>query len=349
MSLLRLVRPKLAKFSAFATSTQLCQRDSSSMVGRDFDSLRHFQPEEIEKLLWTSADLKHRMKKDKELYQPLQGKSLAMIFQKRSTRTRVSAETGMNLLGGQSVFLGPEDVHIGVNESIKDSARVLCRMCDVILARVYGHDTIDELAMESSVPVINGLSDLYHPLQILADLLTLQEHFGELKNLKLAWVGDGNNIIHSLMIACAKLGMEIRIATPQDYIPDSKVISFCSKISAKHGGKIHLTSDPKEAVYRANAIITDTWVSMGQEEETAKRIKDFDGYEVNSKLVKDAAADWVFMHCLPRHKEEVSDAVFYGKNSVVWQEAENRKWTVMAVIHHLLKDYTPLHPKPKFT
>ncbi|XP_029655316.1 ornithine carbamoyltransferase, mitochondrial [Octopus sinensis] len=347
MSLLRVIRPKLSKFCACATN-RLCQQNYSSLVGRDFDSLKYYQPDEIKQLLWTANDLKVRMKKDKELYQPLVGKSLAMIFQKRSTRTRVSSESGMNLLGGQSIFLGPDDVHIGVNESIKDTAHVLCRMCDVILARVYGHDVVDTLASESSVPVINGLSDLFHPLQILADLLTLQEHFGELKNLKLAWVGDGNNIIHSLMIACAKLGMEIRVATPSGYLPDTGIINSCNKFSAKHGGKIHLTNDPKEAVYRANAIITDTWISMGQEEESAKRLKDFDGYEVNSKLVKEAAADWVFMHCLPRHKEEVSDSVFYGKNSVVWQEAENRKWTVMAVIHHLLKDYQPVHPQPNF-
>ncbi|XP_014784366.1 ornithine transcarbamylase, mitochondrial isoform X2 [Octopus bimaculoides] len=329
-------------------SEPLIKALTSSLVGRDFDSLKYYQPDEIRQLLWTANDLKVRIKKDKELYQPLVGKSLAMIFQKRSTRTRVSSETGMNLLGGQSVFLGPEDVHIGVNESIKDTARVLCQMCDVILARVYGHDVVDTLASESSVPVINGLSDLFHPLQILADLLTLQEHFGGLRDLKLAWVGDGNNIIHSLMIACAKLGIEICIATPLGYLPDSNIIASCNKFSAKHGGKIHLTNDPKEAVYRANAIITDTWISMGQEEESAKRLKDFDGYEVNSKLVKEAAADWVFMHCLPRHKEEVSDSVFYGKNSVVWQEAENRKWTVMAVIHHLLKDYQPVHPQPDF-
>lgn len=347
MMLTRLVRPRLAQFCGL-TTTKLAQKDYSSFVGKDFATLKDFDSNEIQQFLWTANDLKTRIKKDGELFQPLRGKSIGLIFQKRSTRTRVSTETGMGLLGGQSVFLGASDVHIGVGEDLHDSAKVLSSMFDVLLARVFGHDIIETLAASSSVPVINGLSDTYHPLQILADLLTLQEHFGQLKGLKLSWVGDGNNITHSLMIACAKLGMEMRIATPKDFEPNEDVIKYCDKVASKTGSVLHYTNDPKEAVDQANVIITDTWVSMGQEEEKEMRLKLFADYVVNDELVKGAASDWVFMHCLPRYKFEVTDSIFHSKNSIVFPEAENRKWTVMAVMLHLLQDYHPVYPKPKF-
>lgn len=320
------------------------------MVGRDFLTLKHFQPAEIETLLWTAKDLKTRIKGDGEIMQPLKGKSLSMIFQKRSTRTRLSTETGMCLLGGHAAFLGPEDVHLGVNESIKDSARVLSRLSDIILARVYGQEDLDVLADEATVPVISGLSDLYHPLQILADFLTMQEHFGYLKRLKVAWVGDGNNILHSFMFGCAKLGLDLRMATPKGYSPDQSVLAEAVKVAARTpGAKLSHTHDPMEAVYMANVIVTDTWVSMGQEEEKQRRLQDFRGYQVDRKMVDEAAANWIFLHCLPRKQEEVTDDVFYDtKNSLVWQEAENRKWTVMAVLLHLLSDHTPKIPKPVF-
>ncbi|CAE1265569.1 OTC [Acanthosepion pharaonis] len=320
MILSRLTRPKLIKFYVWG-SIQLTQKYYSSFVGKNFATLKDFDSNEIQKFLWTANDLKTRFKKDKECFQPLHGKSIGLIFQKRSTRTRVSTETGMGLLGGQSVFLGASDVHIGVSESLEDSAKVLSSMFDILLARVFEHDIIDTLAAASSVPVINGLSDLYHPLQILADFLTLQEHFGRLKDLKLSWVG---------------------------FAPDENVIKICDKIASQTGSLLHYTHDPKEAVHQANAIITDTWVSMGQEKEKERKIKLFADYIVNDELVKGAAPNWVFMHCLPRYPLEVTDSVFYAKNSVVFQEAENRKWTVMAVMLHLLQDYSPVYPKPNF-
>ncbi|KAK2158489.1 hypothetical protein NP493_1793g00004, partial [Ridgeia piscesae] len=187
--------------------------DSASLIGRDFLTLKHFTPTEIETLLWTAKDLKVRIKGGERL-SLLGGKSLAMIFQKRSTRTRLSTETGMSLLGGSVHFLSPEDIHLGVNESIKDSGRVISRFCDVVLARVYGQEILDTLAEEASIPIISGLSDMYHPLQILADFLTLQEHFGYLESLKIAWIGDGNNIVHSLLMGCPKMGVNLSVATP---------------------------------------------------------------------------------------------------------------------------------------
>ncbi|KAK3773357.1 hypothetical protein RRG08_023237 [Elysia crispata] len=322
--------------------------DSNGLVGRDFMSLKHFRGEDIKQFLWTAKDLKTRMKDNGEIFQPLKGKTAALIFQKRSTRTRMSTELGMAKLGGHAAFMGPEDVHIGVNESVKDTARVLSGMADIILARVYGQDFLDELADEASIPVISGLSDLLHPLQILADFMTLQEHFGYLRGLKIAWIGDGNNILHSLMYGCAKLGVDLNVATPTGYEPDVNITEEAMKIAGKTGANFMMGNDPIQAVYRADAIVTDTWVSMGQEEEKKKRINDFAGYQINRKMLKEAGANWVFLHCLPRKQEEVTDDIFYSEESLVWQEAENRMWTVMAVMLHLLQPYTPVNPMPKF-
>lgn len=324
-----------------------------SLVGKHFLTLKQFSRPEIEKILWTSADLKIRKKQNKELYRPLDGKNLATIFQKRSTRTRVSTEIGFGLLGGRSIFLSPDDIHLGVSESVYDSGRVLSRYVDIILARVYSHDVLNELIKASTVPIINGLSDTYHPLQILADLLTLQEHFGRLKGLKIAWVGDGNNIVHSFLMACPKLGIDLRIATPKGYECNSDIISD-AKLAAKecegHVPQLYFTRDPKEAVEGADVVVTDTWVSMGQEKHKQDRLKAFAGYQVTKQLCSGASKDWVFLHCLPRKPEEVADEVFYDeKRSLVWTEAENRMWTVMSVMHHLLQDYdAPTTPKPEF-
>ncbi|CAH1799750.1 unnamed protein product [Owenia fusiformis] len=334
------------------TTSYIQNRNQSGGVnlrGRDLLTLKQLTAAELQQLLWTAMDLKTRIKDNHEIYQPLLGKSLAMIFQKRSTRTRISNETGMALLGGHPVFLSPQDIHLGVNESIKDSARVLSGMCDGILARVYGHEVVTELAEYSSVPVINGLSDLYHPLQILADFITLQEYFGYLQGLKIAWVGDGNNITHSFLMGCPLMGIELRIATPKGYEVDPAVMHDALKLSAKHGSCISISNDPKEVAYRADVIVTDTWISMGQEEEKEKRLNDFHGYQIDRKLVNEMAAKWVFLHCLPRKSEEVTDDVFYDtKHSLVWQEAENRKWSAMAVILHLLGDHSCKIDKPNF-
>jgi ornithine carbamoyltransferase len=262
----------------------------------------------------------------------------------------MATEVGFGLLGGRPIFLSPDDVHFGVSESVRDSARVISGFVDLILARVYGHQVLTELSQYSQVPVINGLSDTYHPLQILADLLTLQEHFGSLKGLKLAWVGDGNNIVHSLMMACPKLGMDLRIATPKGYECNKEVIADAIPFSIKSGAQLMFTTDPREAVHQADVIVTDTWISMGQEKEKKERLKAFSEYQVTRQLCKEASKDWVFMHCLPRKAEEVTDDVFYDeKRSLVWSEAENRMWTVMAVMLHLLMEYpSPKSAKPKF-
>jgi len=267
---------------------------------------------------------------------PLKGYSMSMIFQKRSTRTRVSTETGMFLLGGHGLMLGPQDVQLGVNETMKDTSLVLSRFNDIILARVFGHADVEELALHSTVPVINALSDKYHPLQTLADLMALREHFGELKGKTLSWVGDGNNVMHDLVIGALKLGMHVQIANPKGYEPDAGVMATAKAIAAEQKLRLEVNTDASKAVAGAHVVVTDTWVSMGQEEEAKKRKIDFAGYQVNRELMAKAAPDAVFLHCLPRKPEEVSDEVFYSKQSLVFPEAENRMWTVMAVTLELL-------------
>jgi len=258
-----------------------------------------------------------------------------MLFQKRSTRTRVSTETGMSLLGGQALFLGPSDIQLGVNESMRDTALVLSRFNSLVLARVFAHDDIVELSKHATVPVINALSDLHHPLQTLADLMTLEDHFGTdgLRGKSLAWVGDGNNVLHDLMLGGTKLGMNVRIATPIGYETNADVLAMTKKLAAVNGTEdVFLTTVASAAVKGSDVVVTDTWVSMGQESEYEKRANEFHGYKVTMKLMKTANPGAVFLHCLPRHPEEVSDTVFYSEQSLVFPEAENRMWTVMAVM-----------------
>jgi len=264
---------------------------------------------------------------------PLTGHSVSMIFQKRSTRTRVSTETGTNLLGGHALFLGPSDIQLGVNESMKDTALVLSRFNSIILARVFGHKDIVELAKYATVPVINALSDLHHPLQTLADLMALEDHFGDVKGKTVSWVGDGNNVLHDLMLGSAKLGMNLRIATPKGYECDQGIMAKTVALAAENKTlPVFTTNDASDAVHTADVVVTDTWVSMGQEAEYAKRVAEFDGYQVNAHLMAKANKGAVFLHCLPRHKEEVTDEVFYSPSSLILPEAENRMWTVMAVM-----------------
>ena len=324
----------------------------STLPPRSFISLKDLSGEQINDILDLSAHLKseYRALKDSAPNtldnvppRPLEGKSMAMIFQKRSTRTRVSTETGFSMLGGHPLFLGSEDIQLGTNESLLDTARVLSRFNSILLARVYEHSDIEELAREASVPVINALSDMYHPLQILADLLTLREHVGkgpggkDLKGLKVSWVGDGNNITHSLMVALPKLGIDLRVATPTGYEPNSKVVDLSLEFAKESGSNILFTTDPLEAVQDADVVVTDTWVSMGQEDEYQKRMDAFAGYQVTRDMMSIAAPNWKFLHCLPRKPQEVDDDVFYDEErSLVWDEAENRMWTVMAVALDLL-------------
>ncbi|XP_034042339.1 ornithine carbamoyltransferase, mitochondrial [Thalassophryne amazonica] len=321
---------------------------SVNLKGRSFLTLKDFNPDEIKRLLWVSGDLKHRIKDQKEYLPLLQGKSIAMIFEKRSTRTRMSTETGFALLGGHPCFLTSQDIHLGVNESSTDTARVLSGFCDIVLARVYSHSTLEELDKDATVPIINGLSDLYHPIQILADFLTLQEHYGSLSGLTVSWIGDGNNVLHSFMMSAAKLGVNLKIATPKGYEPEKSVVQEAQRLSKQYGTQLVMTTDPMEAAHGSNVLVTDTWVSMGQEEEKKKRLKDFHGYQVTMQTGSVAKPDWTFLHCLPRKMEEVDDEVFYSSRSLVFPEAENRKWTIMGLVVSLLMDYSPQNPVPKF-
>jgi ornithine carbamoyltransferase len=265
----------------------------------------------------------------------MEGKTLGMIFEKRSTRTRVSTEAAMAELGGHALFLGKDDIQLGVNESLSDTAIVLGRMVTGVLARVFDHQTVEILAKHSGIPVINALSDRFHPLQGLADILTIEEHLGKLEGIKVAWVGDGNNVCHTLMIASIKMGMTMSIATPDDYQPDQDVIDYCKK-NESTANQITYTNNPIKAVKGANVVVTDTFISMGEEAETIEKLRKFKSFQVNLDMVKEADKNFIFMHCLPRHKEEVTDDVIYGEHSVVFDEAENRLHTVAAVLKNLL-------------
>jgi len=304
------------------------------MKGRSLITLKDLSTKEIRFFLDEAKSFKENRVKSVQK-RILEGKTLGMIFEKRSTRTRVSTEAAMAELGGHALFLGKDDIQLGVNESLSDTAKVLGRMVTGILARVFDHETVETLAKYSGVPVINALSDRYHPLQGLADILTIEEHLGKLKGVKIAWVGDGNNVCQTLMIASIKMGMIMKIATPNNYHPDPDIVNYC-KDHASEPDQISYTNNPKEAVKGANVIVTDTFISMGEEAETLEKLKMFESFQVNQEMVKAADENFIFMHCLPRHKEEVTDEVIYGEHSVVFDEAENRLHTVAAVLKNLL-------------
>ncbi|HIA04923.1 MAG TPA: ornithine carbamoyltransferase, partial [Myxococcales bacterium] len=255
----------------------------------------------------------------------LQGQTLAMIFQKRSTRTRVSFEVGMYQLGGSALFLGASDIQIGRGESIADTSAVLSRYCDIMMARVYAHSDLVELAENASVPIINGLSDALHPCQVLADLQSINEHFGQMKGLKMCYVGDGNNMAHSLLIGCSRVGMDIAVVTPAGYAPDSAYVDKAKTHAAESGSTVTVTTSIEEGAAGSHAIYTDVWASMGQEEEQKKRLREFQKYQVDDRTMSFADPDAVFMHCLPAHRgEEVSASVADGAQSIIFDEAENR-------------------------
>lgn len=305
-----------------------------SLKERSLLTLRDLSTEEIHFLIKEAIEFKQNKEKYIQM-EPLKGKTLGMIFQKRSTRTRVSTETAMFELGGHALFLGKDDIQLGENESLYDTAKVLGRMVSAVLARVFAHEDVATLAKHAGIPVINALSDQYHPLQGLADVMTIKEHLGKLEGIKVAWIGDGNNVCHSLMIATIKLGMQMIIAAPEGYEPDSEILDYCQKNSS-YPDQIKVVNNPIEATTGANVVVTDTFVSMGEESKKQKKLLKFKGYQVTSELVKHAANDFIFLHCLPRHKEEVTDEVIYGNHSVVFDEAENRLHTVAAVLKHLI-------------
>ncbi|NMA01397.1 MAG: ornithine carbamoyltransferase [Clostridia bacterium] len=303
-----------------------------NLKGKDFLSLKDYTKEEIKYLIELGIKLKADQKKG-ELEQILKGKTLAMIFQKSSTRTRVSFEVAMYQLGGLGLFLSTQDLQIGRGEPIADTARVLASYTDGILIRTYGQEEVEELAKYSKVPVINGLTDLYHPTQALADLMTIYEHKGTLAGLKLAYIGDGNNMVHSLMIGGAKMGMEVRVATPRGYEPKEEIINLSTELAHKHNGKIILTNDVYEAAENADILYTDVWASMGQEEEIEERKKHFQGFQINAKMLELAHKEAIVMHCLPAHRgEEITHEVMEGPQSVIFEEAENRLHAHRAIL-----------------
>jgi ornithine carbamoyltransferase len=268
----------------------------------------------------------------------LKGKSLAMVFEKPSLRTRVSFEIGMAQLGGNALYISPSEIQIGKRESVHDVAKVLSRFVDGIMYRAFDNNVMRELARYADVPVINGLDNKEHPCQIVADLLTVKEHKGRLKGLKLSWVGDGNNVCNSLLLGTAISRMDMSVACPQGYEPDSGILSEAKRISKKNGSDILITMDAKEAVKDADVVVTDTWVSMGDEAEKAKREAVFKDYQVNSRLMKWAAGDAIVMHCLPAHRgQEITDEVMDSKQSVVFDEAENRLHAQKAIMVKLMR------------
>ena len=303
-----------------------------NMKGKSLASLYDLTQEEIKQIFKSSKLLKLQTLRGQE-HPLLKGKTLAMIFEKPSTRTRVSFEVGMWQLGGYALYLSSSDLQLGRGESIADTAQTLSRYVNGIMARVIAHQTILDLIKYSSVPVINGLSDMTHPCQGLADLFTIDEKKGRLSGLKLAYIGDGNNVAHSLILGCSKMGMEINLACPKGYEPNPKVVSKGKEEGRKSGGRVRVMNDPREAVRMADVIYTDVWASMGQEKEHEKRGKIFKPFQVHAKLVKEAKEDYLFMHCLPAHRgEEVTDEVAGSKNSVIFDQAENRMHTQKALL-----------------
>ncbi len=295
---------------------------------RDFTSITDFNRDEVIKLFELAKDLK------RDRFQPLlKDKTLAMIFEKPSLRTRVTFETGMFQLGGTAIYLSPKDIQLGERESVKDAAANLSRWVDLIMARTFSHNTITELAENATIPVINGLSDLEHPCQVLGDFFTILEHKGSFQNLKLAYIGDGNNVCNSLLLASAMLGVSIAVGCPEGYEPNSEILNEARKSS----NVIEIYHDPEQAAKDADIVYTDVWASMGQEEEGEKRKRVFARFQVNKELVKFAKVDHLIMHCLPAHRdEEITSEILDGPNSIVLDEAENRLHIQKAIMVKLM-------------
>jgi ornithine carbamoyltransferase len=299
---------------------------------RDFISVLDADPHDLTLLLDSAARVK-RGRGGAGDRRVLAGKCLAMVFEKASTRTRVSFEVGMEELGGHAIFLNPNDLQLGRGEEIRDTARVLSRYVAGVMIRAFKHGTIEEFARYSTIPVINGLSDREHPCQILGDLLTLREHFGSTDGLSVAWIGDGNNVCHSLILAAAMAGLDLSVASPARYRPDQGIV----EAARAAGVKILVTADPREAARDADALYTDVWVSMGEEAERKERLAAFRGYTIDTNLLSIASPDAVVLHCLPAHRgEEITGEVLEGPQSIVWDQAENRLHTEKALLATLL-------------
>lgn len=307
------------------------------LTSKHFLTIGQLSSEEIYFLLDEAVELK-KLQKEGKPHHFLQGKTLGMIFEKSSTRTRVSFEVGMYQLGGHALFLSSNDIQLGRGETIHDTAKVLSRYVDGIMIRTFGHEIVEELAVHSSVPVINGLTNEHHPTQVMADLLTILEHKGKLAGLKMCFVGDGNNnMTHSLIEAAAKVGMDISVACPKNYFPNATIIKQALLDAEKTGATIEIGEDPVEMMKGADVVVTDVFASMGDEAEVDKRLKEFAAYQVNESLCKHAKDDYIFLHCLPAHRgEEVTADIIDGPHSVVFDEAENRLHAQKAILKNLL-------------
>jgi ornithine carbamoyltransferase len=301
---------------------------------KDLISLKDLSPKEIIDIIKLAGKLKKAPFSQRGLFRD---KTLALLFQKPSNRTRISFEVAMAHLGGYTLYLSPDEIKMGQREPVKDVGRVLSRYVNGIVARVFSHQDVVELAHYSDIPVINGLSDLEHPCQALGDILTIAEKTRKLKKTVVSWVGDGNNVLNSLLIACAKVGVSIKIATPAGYRPAGDIFDEAVEIAKKSKASVQIFNDPYEAVSGSDIVYTDVWVSMGQEAEKEKRIKDFARYQVNESLMKAAKKDALIMHCLPAHRgEEITD-VIDSKNSIVYDQAENRMHVEKAILLKMLK------------
>jgi ornithine carbamoyltransferase len=310
--------------------------------GRDLTSIEDFLPDELALALGLAAAMKLRPSAYRDM---LGGKQIVLFFEKPSLRTRLTFETGINSLGGASFFVDQTQSRLGARESLSDVAHNLERWVDGIVLRTFAHETVATMAQHASIPVINALSDMEHPCQALADMLTLQEHFGDLRNVHLAYVGDGNNVAHSLMLAAASLGATIVVATPQGYEPSAEITGSARALAAISGGVVDVVNNPLDAVAGADAVYTDVWASMGQESETNERHKIFAPYQVDQNLFSCASEHAVFMHCLPAHRgDEVTEAVIDSPRSVVFDQAENRLHVQKAVLALLLGGGLPRFP-----
>ena len=308
----------------------------SELRGRDFLNENDFSREELLDILKLSIKLKKELREGKEC-RLLTGKTLGMIFQKSSTRTRISFEVAMWQLGGYALFLNAQDLQISRGEPVKDTARVLSRYLDGIMIRTFDHSEVEELAYYADIPVINGLTDLLHPCQAMADMQTILEKKGRLQGLKLAYIGDGNNVAHSLILSASKLGLDVAVAAPKGYEPDSEIVAAASANAKKVGSQVIVVNDVKEAVEGADILYTDVWTSMGQEEERIERLNAFISYQINQPLLDMASSEALVMHCLPAHRgEEITDEVMEGPNSVIFDQAENRLHAQKAILAKLL-------------
>jgi ornithine carbamoyltransferase len=308
-----------------------------ALKGRDFLRVNDWAPDELLFVLELADRLKSRQREHID-HRHLEGRTLGMIFQKPSTRTRVSFEAGMFHLGGTALYLAAGDLQLGRGETIKDTARVLSRYLDGIMIRTFAQADVDELAAHADIPVINGLTDEFHPCQALADVMTIRERLGEFEGVRVAYLGDGNNVSHSLMVACAKLGMDFVAATPEGYEPDETVVGWAREAAEASGGSVEVAHDPRAAAQGADVLYTDVWTSMGQEEERDRRVRDLEAYRINDGLVALASERAIVLHCLPAHYgEEITEEVLYGPRSAVWDQAENRLHSQKALLASVIR------------